>query len=344
MTTPDLSETQHGGRDMAPNPSDKPPLLRLPVDILLLITDELPLHSRFYFSQTCGDVRSILNQEWPGPVSRDERMNFFTEMAYLRPDRLVCLRCCKLHKVTLQGTPASPHFKPSTCPYTRRCLYDRSRGYALNQSHVQLALKYARLGGHEKFLKGLMAPRRFGVNNLLAMPFAITYAKVPRIIDGRFLLKTTIDYTGDYISGRDLMLHAAYERGGGHAMLCRHTNVWQELQRLHLDPDVSDHEMDERIAERVRISEEGLRNSCRMCRADILMQFGPERCRFRSWQDFGSETESGIAMNDPSLQRYLWKAEELEHLQQPEIPHVAGAIEALWKPEPSGSKKEVPCS
>ncbi|KAL7781766.1 hypothetical protein V8C37DRAFT_398117 [Trichoderma ceciliae] len=85
-------------------------LLRLPLDILFLITDNLALHNKFLLSHTCKALRQIIFQDWDIKVSQlsfEDQIEFWVGLAYTLPNRWVCLKCCKLHPInTLDVPPA----------------------------------------------------------------------------------------------------------------------------------------------------------------------------------------------------------------------------------------------
>jgi hypothetical protein len=129
----------------------KPAILQLPLDILLLITDNLTLHDKFLLSHTCKALRQVLLRDWDIELSQlsfEHQIGFWVGLAYTLPNRWVCLKCCKLHPINTSDVPAAFMLsKYRTVP----CSLKSSRGienkqYSVQHYHIQLALKLLRLG------------------------------------------------------------------------------------------------------------------------------------------------------------------------------------------------------
>ncbi|SPO05562.1 uncharacterized protein DNG_08249 [Cephalotrichum gorgonifer] len=95
-------------------PVSKPsPLVRLPVDVFLLIANELPLDSKYLLSKTCKSIRSTLAMDWPAELQklpRAERRQVLVRLAYNLREHLYCAICCKLHRVDVADVPFNPKY------------------------------------------------------------------------------------------------------------------------------------------------------------------------------------------------------------------------------------------
>ncbi|EHK39851.1 hypothetical protein TRIATDRAFT_129098 [Trichoderma atroviride IMI 206040] len=141
----------------------KSAILQLPLDILLLITDNLALHDKFLLSHTCKALRQVLLQDWDiklPQLSFEHQIAFWVGLAYTLPNRWVCLKCCKLHPINTSDVPAA--FTLVRYNRTVPCLLEISRGietshYSIQHYHIQLALKLSRLGNiYQQYLGALM--------------------------------------------------------------------------------------------------------------------------------------------------------------------------------------------
>ncbi|KAM5385271.1 hypothetical protein ACJZ2D_001232 [Fusarium nematophilum] len=179
-------------------------LRRLPPDLILNIADQLPPHSRVFFSWTCRTVRNVLRANGL-PESRDlrfrEAVDFLTLLGRDRQGRYVCEKCLRLHRVTLKDTPHGPWFV--SCPvgsFGHNGAPCMLRSYALDPRHVQLALKYSRMENRsrkaDRYLEKLLEPARcpdialdFRHQKRVSMCFV-----TPRVVRGHFILQSVWMY------------------------------------------------------------------------------------------------------------------------------------------------------
>lgn len=169
------------------------PILQLPVEILLLVADNLALHDMFVLSQTCRALRYIMIHDWEDEISRlsyDDELRFWAGLASTLPTCWACPKCCKLHHLDISDIPITSFPRPSRLP----CGVDLSRrdfsghGYAIQHHHIQTALKLSPPGKrHEKYFKALMVPYTHTAE-IYGTVFTETYKAEPRIINDRFLL------------------------------------------------------------------------------------------------------------------------------------------------------------
>lgn len=174
--------------------NDNTAILVLSLDIILLFGDYLSLHDKFFLSHTCQALRNIMKRDWEWELmilSIPDEQRFWAGLAYVLPDHWACSECYHLHRYSPADLPyKNIHGRPSSCGV------DRSRGefaessYRLQHHHVQLALKFSRLGREEysKYLAALMKVHLFTVLPSTE-PFTKSYTTEPRIISGRFFLR-----------------------------------------------------------------------------------------------------------------------------------------------------------
>ncbi|KAM6538297.1 hypothetical protein FALCPG4_000169 [Fusarium falciforme] len=121
----------------------------MPLDILLIIASFLPLHAELIFTHTCVAVKKALTR--PSNAERrldwDEHLEYLTAVISNRTDRWVCDDCDRTHPTYMEDSPRTPMApdcyrlkffqveNPWTEPFKLPC-----------HRHVQLALKYLRLG------------------------------------------------------------------------------------------------------------------------------------------------------------------------------------------------------
>ncbi|KID94430.1 f-box domain containing protein, partial [Metarhizium majus ARSEF 297] len=198
----------------------------LPPELLLAIAEKLPADSRLVLSQTCSAFHNIIqsSQSTKCSVKTFDPSTFLDYLAAIArdlPDMWVCDKCMALHAADRQDTPQSPLTK--SCPRTPM---HRANGQRLcwpHHRHVQLALKYTRLGVRDP-------ERRRHLAELLDPVFAshppdiedswtarVTCSSRGKIVNGRFLLK----YTWHYDAASEPIEYLS--RGpGGYLVICNH--------------------------------------------------------------------------------------------------------------------------
>lgn len=191
----------------------------MPLEIFLLITEELPLESQFLLSRICGRARSNLHRDWPAELRRlpdKAQMRCLLQIAHDMPSHLACAVCFGLHRVDRSYTPTNYENsgrriceEPSGLRYTNTYGW-RHKEHRLVHNHVQLALKYTRLGDTgTAYLNKLMRPWSYGRDRwsmahfvdykfqdpgrLAVKEYAVRNTEVPKIVDGRFLHESSSD-------------------------------------------------------------------------------------------------------------------------------------------------------
>ncbi|KAH7241552.1 hypothetical protein BKA59DRAFT_456144 [Fusarium tricinctum] len=128
----------------------------LPVDIFFIIIKHLELCDLFLLSQTSGAMRYFAKRDWEAEMhnkSLKYKLDFLSGLAYALPDRWVYGYSVGLCEVDPHDVPAASPF-----PWDDDMLPEWRGSYKLQPHHVQLALKYERLGGVGSYIKYTAAP------------------------------------------------------------------------------------------------------------------------------------------------------------------------------------------
>ncbi|KAF2488676.1 hypothetical protein BU16DRAFT_568193 [Lophium mytilinum] len=167
------------------------PLLKLPLDLLLCVTDKLPLADNIALAQTSQVLRNTFQPDCEKaarkfkrhavPAHNAERLELLAGLANSRADVFSCSFCNMLHSVDTRDTPRPPYLTrhyPCQILSHENCLdskkwkdthhrfgiynFDRhasaGEGYCLAHHHVQLALKFSRLKtANPAYLANLLA-------------------------------------------------------------------------------------------------------------------------------------------------------------------------------------------
>ncbi|UPK98889.1 hypothetical protein LCI18_009824 [Fusarium solani-melongenae] len=182
-------------------------LVKLDPSVLLCIVDFLPLDAQAFLSQTCRPMRNILKVTEPANLPYVERVDYLANLVKDRVDCWVCDECVKIHKMHLTDRPLST--VSGTCKsvdsyHNTSCNLVRWRKhFALTSQHVELALKYTRLGKdklgwkHRLYLEEVLKPRvcRDKMRDLDGLKKNVTCRIEPKVVDGRFLLRTEWTYS-----------------------------------------------------------------------------------------------------------------------------------------------------
>ncbi|KAI9147553.1 Prefoldin subunit 6 [Paramyrothecium foliicola] len=172
-----------------PEPNADSPLLQAPVEIVLLIMQGLPVLNELLLAQTCRALRVIVRELSMKPLLKqlrirptllrrllgpEEHLEFLSYIVRDWTDRWVCEWCGTIHDVCFDDTPSRP--LATLCPFgTDKCYapfsFDIHEGYRVRHNHVQLALKYARMGS------GLSNAEKKYARDLTSHQFADIYAE-----------------------------------------------------------------------------------------------------------------------------------------------------------------------
>ncbi|KAF5695532.1 hypothetical protein FDENT_331 [Fusarium denticulatum] len=162
-------------------------LLGLPVEVLMCILDHAELCDLYWLSQTCKPMQRLAKRDFCAMVNAnvEDKAEFLLGLAYVLPDHCFCEKHCMLHTVNRHAPLVmSPHCWDHSVNHRRIC----ATGYDLQYQHVQLALKYNRLGGSFRdALAPLMRPHYQSCSRNPLGP-DIHFSATPEIKNGHFLL------------------------------------------------------------------------------------------------------------------------------------------------------------
>ncbi|QYS99268.1 hypothetical protein H0G86_006410 [Trichoderma simmonsii] len=304
-----LGKGRHHHRDYDENPPSAV-ILQLPLDLLLLITDQLALHDKFLLSHTCKTLRQVTCQDWAIEVSRlsfEDQIGFWAGLAYTLPNHWACLKCCQLHPIDTSDVPRAYW---AISARDDSCTVDMSRGveieaYSVQHYHVQFALKLSRLGNiHRRYLKALMKPYTCTRKSHIP-PLRESYTAEPRIINKRFILREEWKFSNNTRSAISIFPdeHDLFPS------VCPHMDMmYGGPARSRLRKESSIHQMGMRqleehvLLKEVTLLEQGIAsacefpgrwifNSCLHCATDIAVMISIDGREgiIRAWHDFGIE-------------------------------------------------------
>ncbi|PTB78050.1 hypothetical protein M440DRAFT_1468624 [Trichoderma longibrachiatum ATCC 18648] len=241
-------------------------ILQLPLEILLLIIDDLALHDRFLLSHTCRAFRYIA-----------DRVNFWAGLAYTLPSYWVCSHCCKLHPIRTSDFP----------------IYGWG-SFQIQHHHIQLALKLSRRGDvHQKYLAGLMSTYIYPTHSLKR--FKQSYVAEPRIINGQFLLHERWN-----LSTLTSTAPALFSEESGKLETCRNRKM-SIVRARAISANLTQRELMAMFREATLIEDEielALEspgrwrfNSCMRCHTDFGVMTTPDKRTviIQAWHNFGVE-------------------------------------------------------
>lgn len=191
------------------NKNRRSALLNMPIDLLRDITDQLSPADNIVFATTCRAVRNTTGRgQFPvddSEESQEQRFEFLASTSRDMPGHWVCEQCMRHHRIDTADTPTNSR---PTCPladaygrYNQPLQLAMGDDYELGRRHVQLALKYTRMGDslvheHRQYLQRLTAARQYCTSSPWERKksVAITTKIVPRIVAGRFLLRSICEF------------------------------------------------------------------------------------------------------------------------------------------------------
>ncbi|PON25615.1 hypothetical protein TGAM01_v205500 [Trichoderma gamsii] len=338
--------------------NQKAAILQLPLDILVLITDNLALHDKFLLSHTCKALRQVLLQEWDielPQLSFEHQIGFWVGLAYTLPSRWVCLKCCKLHPIDTSDVPAAFMLIKYGAVRTVPCSLESSRGieveqYSVQHYHIQLALKLSRLGNvYQQYLAALMQTfTHTRTKYSLTPPLTEFYAAEPRIINRRFILREEWKISNNTNTALPLFP----DQLGCSIPVCPHMRItmgglvgsrnWKESSInviVHWCNIMSPHEGSILLKE-VTLLEDSIElayespgqwifNSCLHCSTDLAVMISTDerKATIRAWHDFGIEGSPLDAswkahVRDENRANWLYVG--------PYVDYTHGSIRELW--------------
>lgn len=296
-------------------------ILLLPEEILTLVIHQLALHDKLLLSRTCTTMRRLASCEWRVELDRysiSEKLGFWTGLAYVLPDYFICAGCYCPHRIDTSDVPSRSLL--SCCP--DRTLTKKT-AYALEHHHVQLALKYHRLGNsHQGYLKALMASYTSA-----RYPLTLIYTAQPRIVLNRFLLKE------QWVMGNERGPVSKQSVGRDSIVLCPHVifclpepgersldgpgSLFSQRQAIMFSTVISS-------AFQYRGSEQYY--YCNRCPTDYsVIVTSPSSVTFTAWHDFGSH-ENGSPLD------LYWTTQNWSkgRSKLPTLRHKQGSVRKLY--------------
>ncbi|KAM3497590.1 hypothetical protein MY10362_009061 [Beauveria mimosiformis] len=344
-------------------------ILNVPIELIILFAQNLPLFDQYRLAQVSIAFRSILktrfDQRTIVKVYPAEWLFYLATRALQLPDHWVCEQCVGIHPYNPQDTPSLAHFSDgvggcplnATTPYFRPMVFPFSyhfQHYHLHHRHVQLALKYHRMGGPEggpsaqrlsRLLAGGFHEPMSENQNFSLLGFQNRgngrYSWEPKIAGDRFLLMTRIEFypTEQDLAGVWIDIVPAIR-------MCQHQMWMPVYSRRFLDLAEQSTFSAEEETEFKRLSgtmDNDLHNavlnmrpnvdrpkmvSCPHCATDINIRWSVYMGTFKftatAWHDFGPET---------SPVSPLWLSKHLDPVKfrlTPWIKWEPGRVKKLW--------------
>ena len=280
---------EDSGRDtpgfipICPIVDQKPFLDKLPIDIVLCITDELLLSTTILLAQTCKSLHSKLYHECDVAVQRlslEERTELFFQLHFRFPNHRFCIPCQRLHILNYSDFPAARQVNawPCTSPGST---HDFIPGYNLGPRHVQLAIQCAwsqcpsAPSLYDDYLARLM--QRFTYSSPNCSGMMVEYIVKPVLIDYRFLLMVTIDVSWSLVPGPDLEIN-----------ICPHLR-YAPGRQARANPLQAAVCFATKAADK-RAGYYRVHRSCDCCQTDYSVTVKGARLLFHVWQDLGYGT------------------------------------------------------
>lgn len=296
-----------------------PKFLDLPPDILLLIFDQLPLHSNIIASQTCKTLRFLLHSKCSSAtrkLSDDERLEVLAGLADVLPDHQLCTSCNALHIVDMGDIPSDLFFRCGCQPSAgRHNSLDFGICYTVRHYHVQLAVKYARLGNvHQPYLRKLMESSSVASSGFYGM--AVKFSVYPNIVDGRFILFTIWQFDEETVPlSLETLSRSAFR-------FCPHLGLISKPNPRILQNPLID--VVYTAFEEANMGQ-GFHHSCGRCPTDYSITVRPSRVVFRIWQDLGP----GAPLADPCWHSHIW-SDDNDDFRGPTVFHQPGSIRDMY--------------
>ncbi|KAM4066366.1 hypothetical protein HRG_000475 [Hirsutella rhossiliensis] len=270
------------------------PLLQLPVELILLISDHLPRPNQMVFSQTCSPLRNILhyrlslNLHCQDPfmgLSRGALLEYLICMGRQNPNVWLCETCRRLHKVTECEIGRG---RRACMSWARRAI--SCPGMLIYYHHVQLALKYNRIGGNDPKCRGrlqsLLAPHHHDAW-YLDQPDRLSnrFSSVCKIVEGNFILMSVWE-----CEQRDADIPVS-RRSIGALSICSHQffSYAMDSETVRATRRYND-ALASAIVEALRNPDGGeVTGACHQCATDFAVEGSPQRMKLRTWRNLGPE-------------------------------------------------------
>ncbi|KAL7791467.1 hypothetical protein V8C37DRAFT_417031 [Trichoderma ceciliae] len=295
-------------------------LLNMPIELIRDISDELSVVDKVIFASTCRPIQNTLGLcRLSDAVSelQEQRFEFLARMCRDMPGKWVCEECMRYHRIDDSDTPATPHLAcPIGHPYHGRFnqplrLIAREE-YRLGRRHVQLALKYTRLGNevsskYRQYLRRLVSSRQYSYSYMWKNAPVNNVVKItPRVVDGRFLLKSIFEYrrTSRSIS-REIVVHE---------FVCQHQSLFPERDHIWLEDPLFKALLNFHRAVEGAFNRPGheMRGHCPHCFTDFSVTASAKSIRISVWQDLGTESSP----LDPVWQAFVYSPHLYSHTKE----------------------------
>ncbi|KAM0258715.1 hypothetical protein ACHAQJ_003724 [Trichoderma viride] len=294
-------------------------LLNMPIELICEISQELSPVDKVLFASTCRPIRNTLG---PGQFSsemselQEQRFDYLARMCRDMPDKWVCEECMHCHSIDTADTPADPHLAcPLANPYYGRFnqplqLIARDE-YRLGRRHVQLALKYTRLGDatfhrYRQYLRQLMTSKQYSSSYLWENVPVINLVKItPRVVNGRFLLKSIFEYRRptQRISWGIV----------AHEFVCRHQSLFPEQEHAYINDPFFQEVLRFHSVVKDAFDTPGreMHGHCSHCFTDFSVKTSTKSIRFSIWQDLGTESSP----LDPVWKAFVYNSHLYSHVE-----------------------------
>lgn len=272
-------------------------LLKLSLEIIYDIVNRLPLSAIILLSQTCRDLWYLLRGSTAmQKVTSSERLELLATLGYILPYYRLCGGCNALHIVDPKDVPKRVY--DGSC---KECIPNKSSGrvsilayYAVEFHHVQLAIKYTRLGNiHQHYRARIL--QKYTKSKLLYASTkqrftALDFTAEPVIVQSRFIMMETFVFR-DQDQPLSITTFAAQ-----FFKVCPHLPVdagaLRTAMQLAFDLDLAGRQPS--LPPKVY--------SCDRCPTDYLVTVQRDRPLIQVWQDFGS----GTSPTDPYWRSHVW--------------------------------------
>lgn len=286
-----------------PQKSQKPgcPILSLPVELLVPISEHLPLASQVFLSQTCHSLRHVFAHfRALVHLPNEDRLEYLVDRVRNIPGRWLCEVCLQLHHIHPYDTPENP--RNLTCPLGWQRL--RKGGYGLmsiclDYRHVQLTLKYARISAtnqaYQGYLKALLKPVETSFTTELGIPnwLHTKHSVFPKVVAGRYLLQSVYFYlenrtvvTRETIGELRVCLHQRC--APGQAGMSNFFRSGPSILAIPL-PQPYGTTLGETAEAAFNDMGHEKCGHCPLCLTDFSVYVTPQRAVVSVWQDLGAE-------------------------------------------------------
>ncbi|CAD6565711.1 MAG: hypothetical protein ASARMPREDX12_006733 [Alectoria sarmentosa] len=272
--------------------------LDLPIDILFIIRDQLPLSAKILLSHTCKPMWYMLCSECSSQLKamvREDRFNTLTELGNLLPDNYHCIKCNILHPVEPDDIPDLTNWyrRRHSCR-TPSQMFDHvhpESSYAVSFHHVQLALKYSRMKEkHQDCRTNIL--QNFEIRPV-GSPIIKTFAAKPKVVNARFILLAT------YVLYAGALRDATKSHYNKYIMFCPHhhfgigTGLGNSFAAILQKAAINAATMQDQHTELF---------SCDRCPTDYSVVVEDDEAVLEAWHDLGN----GLSVEDPSWQSHLY--------------------------------------